>query len=112
MVTCPRCGEDEKLERVRQLGGTARIIACLTCGNEWQIGDLPTQVEPGKTTAERLKAKFPTASDIKPSTLRILDQLASSFDSTVPDEERAFVAQYQAAFSQDRLPQLSANEFK
>lgn len=62
--------------------------------------------------AKRLKATFPNASDIEPSRLRILDQLASSFDSLRPDEEGAFVALYEAAFSQDRLHQLSADEFK
>lgn len=109
-MQCPKCSSWE-LDVVERLGGDARILKCLDCGNQWPAGIPPRPAEAGQTEDERLRAKFPTANDIDPSRLATLEALAAKHGFNPDPDEEAFKLQYQRLFQADSLPSMTLRDF-
>lgn len=110
MRTCPRCSSSD-LDRVERLGGDATILKCLTCGNQWQHGIPPEPAEAGLTQEQRLRAKFPTATDIDPSRWATLRSLAAEHGFAPDPDEEAFKQHYQGVFQPESLSVMTLQDF-
>src|SRR4051812_33505504 len=101
--TCPVCDSND-LDGVEKLADGRLVVRCLDCDHEWIRGESrPVSPAPVAATYESLRARFPTANDVRPEAGDRVDALVARFLQQTPRSEAhnaPYREKYQNIFSE------------
>lgn len=113
--TCPIC-EGTDLDGVEKLADGRLVVRCIDCDHEWIRGEAQRESPaPVAATFESLKAKFPTASDVRPDAAVRVEKLVAEFLELAPTSEAQnapYREKYQRIFSAEGLGEAAPADLK
>ena len=114
-ITCPVCGSGD-LDLVEELADGRRAVRCLDCDHDWIRGESrATPPAPVAATYESLRARFPTADDVRPEARERVEALVAAFLEHTPRSEAdnaPYREKYQQIFSEEGLARAAPADSK